>query len=107
MTGAIPHGTAFVFASERDGPLHDSNLLRRRWHPLLKKLKLDTTGFHILRHTYASVVLQAGLDIGTVSKNLGHASPSITLSVYAHFMPGREQEAADAVAQALSGSTAS
>jgi len=67
----------------------------------------DTTGFHILRHTYASVVLQAGRDTGKVSKKLGHASPSITLSVYAHFMPGREQEAADAVAQALSGSTAS
>ncbi len=107
MTGAIPHGTAFVFASERGGPLHDSNLLRRRWHPLLKSLKLDTTGFHILRHTYASVVLQAGLDIGTVSKNLGHASPSITLAVYAHFMPGREQEAVDAVALALSGPSAS
>jgi integrase len=101
--GAIPHGTAFVFASERGGPLHDSNLARRKWHPLLASLEIEKTGFHILRHTFASVVLQAGLDIGTVSRILGHASASITLSIYSHHIPGREKEAAAAIAAVVAG----
>ncbi len=79
------------------------NVLRRHWHPLLSNLGLEQCGFHRLRHTYASVVLQAGLDIGTVSKILGHANPSITLGVYSHFLPGREREAADAIASIVSG----
>jgi integrase len=103
MLGAIPHGTALVFASQRGGPLHGSDLLRRHWHPLLKRLGLKTCGFHRLRHTYASILLQAGLDIATVSGILGHASPAITLGVYSHFLPGRERDAADAIAVALTG----
>lgn len=43
--------------------------------------------FHRFRHTYASVQLHAGEDVVSVSKWMGHASPEITLRVYAHFMP--------------------
>ncbi|MFH9612960.1 tyrosine-type recombinase/integrase [Streptomyces pratensis] len=44
-------------------------------------------GFHVLRHTYASVVLEAGESVVTLARWLGHASPTITLDHYAHFMP--------------------
>jgi hypothetical protein len=56
-------------------------------------------GFHALRHTYASVQLDARESVVSVSKWLGHADPSITLRVYAHFMPeadGRGRRAMDA-----------
>lgn len=43
--------------------------------------------FHVLRHTYASVQLEAGESIVSLSEWLGHASPNITLDHYAHFMP--------------------
>ncbi|MFF4746851.1 tyrosine-type recombinase/integrase [Streptomyces sp. NPDC001268] len=43
--------------------------------------------FHVGRHTFASVQLQAGESVVTLSKWLGHASPNITLEHYAHFMP--------------------
>lgn len=43
-------------------------------------------GFHVLRHTYASMLLEAGESIVTVARWLGHSSPTITLSYYAHFM---------------------
>jgi integrase len=72
----------------------------RQRHPLLKGLGLETCGFHSLRHTYASIALQKGIDIVTVSRILGHASPAITSGVYSHFLPGREREAADANASA-------
>ncbi|MEV8547193.1 hypothetical protein [Streptomyces sp. NPDC051572] len=44
--------------------------------------------FHVLRHTYASVQLEAGESVVSLSVWLGHASPKITLDHYAHFMPG-------------------
>lgn len=44
-------------------------------------------GFHVLRHTYASVMLEAGESVVTVARWLGHSSPTVTLGYYAHFMP--------------------
>ncbi|WP_442738360.1 tyrosine-type recombinase/integrase [Streptomyces pseudogriseolus] len=47
--------------------------------------------FHVLRHTYASVQLEAGESIVSLSKWLGHSTPKVTLDHYAHFMPGAGQ----------------
>ncbi|MFI6693713.1 tyrosine-type recombinase/integrase [Streptomyces sp. NPDC050433] len=44
-------------------------------------------GFHVLRHTYASMMLEAGESVVTLARWLGHSSPAITLGYYAHFMP--------------------
>ncbi|MFD5629956.1 tyrosine-type recombinase/integrase [Streptomyces sp. NPDC127072] len=44
--------------------------------------------FHVLRHTYASVQLEAGESVVSLAVWLGHSSPKITLDHYAHFMPG-------------------
>lgn len=44
-------------------------------------------GFHVLRHTYASIMLEAGESVVTLARWLGHSSPTITLDHYAHFMP--------------------
>lgn len=57
--------------------------------------------FHYLRHTCASWLLGAGLDVVAVSERLGHWSPSLTLSVYAHAIRGRQRELAQAIGAAL------
>jgi integrase len=44
-------------------------------------------GFHVLRHTYASLMVEAGESVVTLARWLGHSSPAITLGYYAHFMP--------------------
>ncbi|MQY10580.1 hypothetical protein SRB5_06910 [Streptomyces sp. RB5] len=44
-------------------------------------------GFHVLRHTYASLVREAGESVVTLAQWVGHSSPTITLGYYAHFMP--------------------
>lgn len=44
-------------------------------------------GFHVLRHTYASVMLPAGESIVSLAKWLGHSDPAFTLRAYTHFMP--------------------
>lgn len=50
--------------------------------------------FHMLRHTHATLLLQSGEDVNTVSERLGHASPSTTLNIYGHVLPGRDRAAA-------------
>ena len=57
-------------------------------------------GFHVLRHTYASVILEAGESVVTLARWLGHSTPTITLDFYAHFMPeagGKGRGAIDAL----------
>ncbi|MFJ2420270.1 tyrosine-type recombinase/integrase [Streptomyces brevispora] len=44
-------------------------------------------GFHALRHTYASIMPEAGESVVALARWLGHSSPAITLGYYAHFMP--------------------
>lgn len=66
----------------------------KRW----KAFRKD--GFHVLRHTYASVILEAGESVVTLARWLGHSSPTITLDHYAHFMPeagGKGRAAVDAL----------
>ncbi|MEV0446164.1 tyrosine-type recombinase/integrase [Streptomyces spectabilis] len=57
-------------------------------------------GFHVLRHTFASVILEAGESVVTLARWLGHSSPTITLDHYAHLMPeagGKGRAAVDAL----------
>jgi integrase len=56
---------------------------------------------HDLRHTHATLLLAKGVPIKVVSERLGHASPTITLGVYAHVMPGNQREAADLFARLI------
>ena len=56
------------------------------------KLDIPHTRFHDLRHTHASDLLTRNCSVLTVSKRLGHASPNITLQVYAHLMPNADEE---------------
>ncbi|MER7174223.1 tyrosine-type recombinase/integrase, partial [Streptomyces mesophilus] len=58
---------------------------RTRKNPIFEQSREDM--FHVLRHTYASVQLEAGESIVSLSEWLGHASPNVTLEHYAHFMP--------------------
>jgi integrase len=54
---------------------------------------------HDLRHTHATVLLLAGVPVHVVSQRLGHASPTITLTVYSHVLPGNQRDAADLFAR--------
>ncbi len=56
-----------------------------------------------LRHFDAGVAVQALQNIVVVSKRLGHSNVSITSDVYAHSLPGRRRQAAEAFADAMDG----
>ena len=55
---------------------------------------LDPIGLHECRHTFASLMIAAGVNAKALSTFLGHASVTITLDRYGHLFPGSEQEAA-------------
>ena len=58
---------------------------------------------HDLRHTHATLLLAGGVPVKVVSERLGHASATITLTVYQHVHPGMGREAADRFAALLGG----
>lgn len=80
-------------------PAHPESRPSAKRRQLMKFVPSREHGFHVLRHTFASVMLDAREPIVAVSNWLGHADASITLKIYAHMMPeadGRGRAAMDA-----------
>ena len=82
-----------VFPSGAGTPLTASNI-RRDFRKLLAASGLPKIRFHDLRHTAASLMLNHRIPVLMVSKRLGHSKPSITLDVYGHLIPSKQEEAA-------------
>ena len=55
---------------------------------------LRPIGLHEARHTFASLMIAAGVNVKALSTYMGHSGISITLDRYGHLLPGNEQEAA-------------
>lgn len=62
---------------------------------------MDKITAHMLRHTYASMLYDAGVDIKSAQKFLGHANIEMTLSVYTHLTKHKENEAINSLNQHL------
>ena len=73
------------------------NSVSRNWLRLITAKGLPRVGFHALRHTHASALINAGVDILTISRRLGHRKASITLDVYGHLIEGADAAAARAM----------
>jgi hypothetical protein len=59
------------------------------------KAGISTTRLHDTRHTAATTMLSNGVDPTTAAAILGHSSPTVTLQVYSHAVPGLQQGAID------------
>ena len=57
--------------------------------------------FHGMRHTCATLLLQAGEPVHVVSKRLGHARVQTTLDTYAHVLPDMQRQAAATLGRLL------
>lgn len=80
------HG--LLFPSSVGTPMSRHNLYSRYFRPLLEEAGLPPITLHDLRHTFASRMLyDYGVDAGTVSHMLGHASIKTTLDIYGHLVP--------------------
>lgn len=86
----------FVF-STLEGELLSPDNLSRDWGRVSRAKKLPRVSFHALRHTHASTLIRAGVDILTISRRLGHGKASMTLDVYGHLIEGSDAAAAKAI----------
>ena len=92
-------GDTLIFARPNGAP-QSPHTLSADWRKIAAKIGLDAVTFHALRHTYASVLIDAGVDVVKISKRLGHASPTMTLDVYGHLF-GQEDRSAAAINAAV------
>ena len=92
----------YVFPSPNGGPISPdsvNHMLQR----VLERAGLPKVRFHDLRHTFATIALQNGVDIKTISGMLGHYSAGFTLDTYAHVTTAAQKEAANTLGNVLSG----
>jgi integrase len=89
--------TGLVFTAENGAAL-DPETISRLFRRAVKKSMLPQIRLHDLRHTHATLALQAGIHPKVVSERLGHATVSITLDTYSHAIPAMQEEAAALIA---------
>lgn len=94
--GFEPEDVPVVFPNERGGYLRGSNFDRRVWYPIRKAAGIpDTFVFHDLRHTQASLMLVAGVDLKVIQKRLGHRDFATTANTYSHLLQNIQNEAVE------------
>ena len=93
MLGLNQTGETPVCCSDKAEYLRLTNF-SRWWRGFCKENGFPGLRFHELRHTQATQLIANGVDIKTVQNRLGHASPTLTMSFYAHALPENDQKAA-------------
>ncbi|HHY38522.1 MAG TPA: site-specific integrase [Clostridia bacterium] len=82
-----------VFCTANGTPISARNLTRK-FKAVLKAAGLPDIRFYDLRHTHASLLLQAGVNPKVVSERLGHSQINLTLDTYSHVLPGLQEQVA-------------
>ena len=95
-------GSEWVFPSPTGGPISPDSVLNML-HRVLDRAGLPRIRFHDCRHTTATLALQNGVDVKTVSGMLGHYSAGFTLDTYAHVTTQAQREAATTMGNVLQG----
>ena len=90
--GNLPKTNAELIKSDISTPnVNSENMLDAS----LKEIGVRDVKFHTTRHTFATRALEIGMDIKTLSEILGHASPTVTLNIYAHSLPEHKAKEMD------------
>jgi integrase len=95
--GPLWQDTGFVFTQEDGSAIHPDRY-SRRFTALVRKAGVPVIRLHDVRHTNATIALEAGVHPKVVSERLGHATVGITLDLYSHVSPSIDQAAAETIA---------
>ena len=84
----------YVCRNSRGGAVHEYQEVLAQAR---RKAGVGHFSFYALRHIAATQMIAAGADVAAVAANLGHSSPAITLSHYAHALPQAQKAASEAL----------
>ncbi|MBC7293603.1 MAG: site-specific integrase [Thermoleophilia bacterium] len=93
-----------VFCTSKGTEIHPRNL-NRKFEQLRKRAGLEGVSPHILRHTFATRLLELGQDLKVVQELLGHSQISVTADTYAHVTNRLKRQAADKLDEYFSSGT--
>jgi integrase len=94
---------ALVFGTPEGKALDRRNLLRKHVKPAAKRLGLGNVTWHLLRHSYATMLDGVGTPVGTMQSLLGHSAPEITREIYLHAIPEEQRRAVEHVESLILG----
>lgn len=85
-----------IFTNTFGKPVCYSNFRKRYFFKMLGAAGISSKyTIHCMRHTHATLLLKAGVNVSVVSKRLGHSSTSVTLNIYAHVLNEMEKTASE------------
>ena len=96
---ALGHET-LVFRTLEGDPIPANNL-SRDWARFIKAHKLPAVSFHARRHSHISALIAEGVDVLTISRRIGHASPVVTIGIDGHLFSETDSTAAKVIEAAL------
>lgn len=82
------HGQELVFGVGRVSPFTRTPTSTRTLVAACKRTELESIGLHECRHTFASLMIAAGVNAKALSTYMEHSTISITLDRFGHLMPG-------------------
>ena len=97
----IPFSEAHLVFGHLDGTPRTPSTVTQQFERIASRAGLSEVRLHDLRHTHASLMLQQGTDIKTISTRLGHSSVPFTMDTYAHLLPGMQKAAMEKFEAAL------
>ncbi len=94
----LPEETDWIFPSPtREGLPRSPHAVYKKMQLVLDRAECKRVRFHDLRHTFATMALEHGMDIKTLSTIIGHTSSGTTLNIYSHITADMQKNAARAI----------
>lgn len=84
----------FVFNIPDYNDHYSNSYIRKAFQRIMEDLNMNEFRFHDLRHTYAVICIKAGVDLKTISEEMGHHSVAFTLDTYAFALSDMKLEGA-------------